>query len=77
MSRTSPFISAASCAEEQILVDKSRPYTATHYKAARADVVLIVASRMGDKQVTQRLRVLCQDLRDYTRLPSPSPIGLR
>ncbi|MGB6066402.1 MAG: helix-turn-helix domain-containing protein [Desulfomonilaceae bacterium] len=57
MPRTSPFIIALSCTEEQILVDTSRQYTAPYYKVVRAKIVLLAASGMENEQISQRLEV--------------------
>lgn len=57
MPRTSPFIIALSCTEEQILVDSSRQYTAPYYKVVRAKIVLFAASGMENEEIAERLDV--------------------
>jgi transposase len=57
MPRTSPFIIALSCTEEQILVETSRQYTASYCKVVRAKIVLCAASGMENEQIAQRLDV--------------------
>ncbi len=57
MPRSSPFIIALSCAEEQILVERSRQYTASYCKVVRAKIVLLAASGMENEQISQLLDV--------------------
>ncbi len=57
MSRTSPFAMALSCTEEQILVERSRQYTAPYCNVIRAKIILLAASGMEHEQVPQRLDV--------------------
>lgn len=57
MPRSSPFIIALSCAEEQILVERSRQYTASYCKVVRAKIVLLAASGMKNEQISQLLDV--------------------
>ncbi len=57
MPRSSPIIIALSCAEEQILVERSRQYTASYCKVVRAKIVLLAASGMENEQISQLLDV--------------------
>ena len=57
MPRSSPFIIALSCTEEQILVGRSRQYTASYCKVVRAKIVLLAASGMENEQISQLLDV--------------------
>ena len=57
MTRTSPFVIALSCTEEQILVDASRQYTAPYYRVVRAKIVLFAASGMENEQIAQLLDI--------------------
>jgi transposase len=57
MPRTSPFIIALSCAEEQVLVERSRQYTAPYYKVVRAKIILLAASGMENEQISRLLDV--------------------
>lgn len=55
MPRSSPFIIALSGTEEQILVERSRQYTASYSKVVRAKIVLLAASGMENEQIARRL----------------------
>jgi transposase len=57
MPRNSPFVIALSSTEEQVLVERSRQYTASYAKVVRAKIVLLAASGMGNEQISQRLDV--------------------
>lgn len=57
MPRKSPFIIALSATEEQILVERSRQYTASYCKVVRAKIILLAASGMENEQIAQRLDV--------------------
>ena len=57
MSRTSPFVIALSYTEEQILVERSRQYTASYCNVVRAKIILLAASGMENEQIAQRLDV--------------------
>jgi transposase len=57
MPRSSPFVIALSCAEEQILVERSRQYTASYCKVVRAKIVLLAASGIENEEISQRLNV--------------------
>lgn len=57
MPRTSPFIIALSCTEEQILIANSRKYTAPYYKVVRAKIILMAASGQDNEQISQLLDV--------------------
>ena len=60
MSCTSPFVIALSLAEEQILVERSKQYTASYCKVVRAKIILLAASGMENEQIAQRLDVARQ-----------------
>jgi transposase len=53
----SPFFVALSCTEEQILVERSRQYTASYCRVVRAKIILLAASGMGNEQISQLLDV--------------------
>jgi len=57
MPRTSPFVIALSITEEQILVERSRQYTASYCKVVRAKIILLAASGMENEQISQLLDV--------------------
>lgn len=57
MTRSSPFIIALSYAEEQVLVERSRQYTASYAKVVRAKIILLAASGMENEQISERLDV--------------------
>ncbi len=57
MSCTSPFVIALSCAEERILIEYSRKYTAPYYKVVRAKIVLLAALGLENEEISQRLDV--------------------
>ncbi len=57
MPRRSPFIIALSCTEEQVLVERSRQYTASYCKVVRAKIILLAASGMENEQISQVLGV--------------------
>jgi transposase len=57
MPRTSPFIIALSCTEEQILVERSRQYTASYCKVVRSKIILLAASGMENEEISERLDV--------------------
>jgi transposase len=57
MPRTSPFIVALSSSEEQILLERSRQYTASYAKVVRAKIILLAASGMENEQISQLLNV--------------------
>lgn len=57
MPRTSPFVIVLSCAEEQVLVERSRQYTAPYYKVVRAKIILLAASGMENEQISRLLDV--------------------
>ena len=57
MSRTSPFVIALSYTEEQILVERSRQYTASYCNVVRAKIILLAASGMENEHIAQRLDV--------------------
>jgi transposase len=57
MPRSSPFIIALSYTEEQILVERSRQYTASYSRVVRAKIILLAASGMENEQISQRLDV--------------------
>jgi hypothetical protein len=57
MPRTSPFVIALSCAEEEILIERSRQYTAAYYKVVRAKIILFAASGMENKEISHLLDV--------------------
>lgn len=57
MPRNSPFVIALSCAEEQILIERSRQYTASYCKVVRAKIILLAASGMENEEISQRLDV--------------------
>lgn len=57
MPRTSPFTIALSAGEEEILVERSRQYTAPYYKVVRAKIILLAASGLENKKISQALDV--------------------
>jgi transposase len=57
MPRKSPFIIALSCTEEQILVERSRQYTASYCRVVRAKIILLAASGMENEQISQLVDV--------------------
>jgi len=57
MPRKSPFIIALSVTEEQILVERSRQYTASYCKVVRAKIILLAASGMENEEISERLDV--------------------
>ena len=57
MPRTSPFIIALCHTEEQILVERSRQYTAPYCKVVRAKIILLAASGMENEEISERLDV--------------------
>jgi transposase len=57
MPRKSPFMITLSDTEERALVEKTRQYTAPHYKVVRSKIVLLAASGMQNKQISQVLHV--------------------
>jgi len=57
MPRTSPFVIALSITEEQILVERSRQYTASYCKVVRAKIILLAAPGMENEQISQLLDV--------------------
>jgi len=57
MPRNSPFIIALSRAEEQILIERSRQYTASYCKVVRAKIIILAASGMENEEISQRLDV--------------------
>jgi len=63
MPRSSPFVIALSCTEEQILVERSRQYTASYCKVVRAKIILFAASGMGNEQIARLLMYHARSLR--------------
>lgn len=57
MPRTSPFIIALCHTEEQILVERSRQYTASYCKVVRAKIILLAASGLQNEEISERLDV--------------------
>jgi transposase len=57
MPRSSPFVIALSCAEEQLLIERSRQYTASYCKVVRAKIILLAASGMENEEISQRLDI--------------------
>ncbi len=57
MPRTSPFFIALSYTEEQILVERSRQYTAPYCQVVRARIILFAASGLDNEQIAQRLEI--------------------
>jgi transposase len=57
MPRKSPFVIALSVTEEQILVERSRQYTASYCKVVRAKIILLAASGMENEEISERLDV--------------------
>jgi transposase len=57
MPRTSPFVIALSYAEEQILVERSKQYTAPYCQVVRAKIVLFAASGLDNEQIARRLEI--------------------
>jgi hypothetical protein len=57
MPRTSPFKIALSDTEERALVEKTRQYTAPHYKVVRSKIVLLASFDMQNKEISQVLQV--------------------
>jgi hypothetical protein len=57
MSCNSPFVIALSCAQEKILLENSRKYTAPYYKVVRAKIVLMAAWGLDNEQISQILDV--------------------
>jgi hypothetical protein len=57
MPRSSPFIIALSCTEEQVLVQRSRQYTASYCMVVRSKIILLAASGLKNEQIAQMLDV--------------------
>ena len=57
MPRNSPFVIALSCAEERVLIERSRQYTASYCKVVRSKIILLAASGMENEEISQRLDV--------------------
>lgn len=57
MACNSPFVIALSYAEERILVENSRKYTAPYCEVVRSRIVLFAASGMDNEQIPQILDV--------------------
>ncbi len=57
MPRRSPFIIALCHTEEQILVERSRQYTASYCKVVRAKIILLAASGLENEEISERLDV--------------------
>jgi hypothetical protein len=57
MACNSPFVIALSYAEERILVENSRKYTAPYYKVVRSRIILFAASGMDNEHISQILDV--------------------
>lgn len=57
MPRTSPFTIDLSGAEERVLVERSKQYTAPYYRVVRAKIILFAASGLENEQISRRLDV--------------------
>jgi len=57
MPRKSPFTIVLSGAEEQVLVERSKQYTAPYCKVVRAKIILFAASGLENEQISRRLDV--------------------
>jgi hypothetical protein len=58
MACNSPFVIALSYAEERILVENRRKYTAPYYEVVRSRIVLFAASGMDNEQISHESRLL-------------------